>query len=428
MNTLLLVGANDDAVVKAKDLGLTVLLLQYPGKLTDVQEALADVVRIVDYTSWEETAPVVAALHAAPGFTVAHSLTEPGLENAARVNDRYGLGGTPHAVTRLLRDKLAMRRHLLARDPDAVAAAPLNSRADLAAFGERHGHPFIVKPVDATASIAVHRVDSPADADRVWAEVAALRGTRTDRVSDMYTLTDFLIEEYVDGPEFSVETFSFAGRHVVVAVTEKFVADGCFAEIGHALPARIGPADDAAIRAAVARFLDHVGFADGVTHTELRLSARGPVVIESHDRIAGDAIAELVRGAYGIDLTTYAFGWPFGLVPELPDRPEPRAGAAVRAIVAGHGTVASISGAAATRALPEVLDLRLTATPGAPTRPLRDNWDRLGLVAVTGHDTDAAIRAGERIVAEVLDVRVTTPSGDTVRAQAAPVGRAGAPV
>lgn len=63
-----------------------------------------------------------------------------------------------------------MREHLAGLDPDAVRAQPLRGREELDAFGERHGYPFIVKPTDVTASIGVHRLDGPADAERVWAE------------------------------------------------------------------------------------------------------------------------------------------------------------------------------------------------------------------------------------------------------------------
>jgi biotin carboxylase len=423
--TLLLVGGTDDTVAKAAELGLRVLLLQHPTKTTPVQKRLADVVRVVDYTRWELVEPVVRALRAGPGFVVALSLTEPGLENAARVNDLFGLGGTSHEVALRFRDKHVMRRHLAGADPAAVRAEPLRDRSGLDTFGARHGYPFIVKPTDATASIGVQRVAAPADADRVWARVRRLSGTRTDRVSSLFVLRDFLMEEYLDGPEYSVETFSFAGRHVVVAITEKFTDPGHFAELGHALPARLPDGTAEEVRASVSRFLDLMGFADGVCHTEIRIGGNGPRVIESHNRIAGDAIPELVRSAYGIDLTTLALGWPFGLVDELPDRPRPRGGAAVRALVGRGGRVWSVEGVEEALRQDGVLDVRISAEPGDRVRPLRDNWDRLGLVAVAGPDTTAAVRRGAEVVRDTLRVRLLGPDGRPGLAEVAAVGEPG---
>ncbi|MFD9393190.1 ATP-grasp domain-containing protein [Streptomyces sp. NPDC060000] len=418
--TVLLVGATDETVAKAARLGLRVVLVQHPTKVSDEQRRLAETVEVTDYTRWDLLEPLVHRLRERHGFTVALSLTEPGLENAARVNDLFGLGGTPHAVVRRFRDKQVMRRHLAVHDgAAAVRAAPLRGRGDLAAFGARAGYPFVVKPTDATASIGVQRVASPGDTGRVWEAVQCLVGTRTDRVSTLFVLRDFLMEEYVDGPEFSVESFSFAGRHVIVAITEKFTDPAHFAELGHALPARLdAPAQDL-IRASVSRFLDVVGLRDGVCHTEIRIGPHGPRIIESHNRIAGDAIPELVEAAYGIDLTTLALAWPFRLAGELPDRPRAHAGASVRAVVGEAGTVRAVEGVAAARELDDVIDVRISARPGTAVRPVRDNWDRLGLVAVRGADTTAAVARGAQLVRDVVHVRLTLPDGTPALARAA---------
>ncbi|CCK32351.1 hypothetical protein BN159_7972 [Streptomyces davaonensis JCM 4913] len=415
--SLLLVGATDETVAKAKQLGLHVLLLQHPTKVNAEQERLADRVEVVDYTRWDLVRPIAERLWQAPGFSAATSITEPGLENAARINDLFALGGTGHEVTRRFRDKAVMRAHL-----DDVRAQLLHRRTDLDDFGQRCGYPFVVKPTDATASIGVHRLDGPADADPVWAEVRRLSGTRTDRVSTLMLLQDFLMEEYIDGPEYSVESFSSAGRHVVIAVTEKFTDPAHFAELGHAVPARLGAAVDTWIRAAVVAFLDRLGLKDGVCHTEIRVGAHGPRVIESHNRIAGDAITDLVHSVYGIDTVKLALAAPFGLAEELPDRPMGRGGAAVRSVVGRAGDVVeSVDGVAEAEALPDVLAVRISAKPGETVRPLRDNWDRLGLVAVTGDDTGAAIRRGAELIGGVVRITVKDPDGRPGLAEAAPV-------
>ncbi|MEU5835624.1 ATP-grasp domain-containing protein [Streptomyces diacarni] len=420
--SLLLVGATDETVAKAKQLGLHVVLLQHPTKTSAEQQRLADHLEVVDYTRWDLVEPLVKRLWDRPGFAAATSITEPGLENAARINDLFALGGTGYEVTRRFRDKALMRAHLAGLDADAVRARPLRGREDLDAFGESCGYPFIVKPTDATAGIGVYRLDGPADADRVWAEVRRLSGTRTDRVSTLLLLRDFLMEEYLEGPEYSVESFSCAGRHVVIAVTEKFTDRTHFAELAHAVPARIDTVVEEEVRAAVTGFLDRLGVRDGVCHTEIRIGAQGPRVIESHNRIAGDAITDLVHSVYGIDTITLALAASFGLAERLPDRPEAHGGAAVRSVVGRPGDVVdSIVGVAEAQALADVLAVRISAKPGETVRPLRDNWDRLGLVAVTGADTTAALRRGAALVGDVVKVRLRSPEGRPSLAKAAPV-------
>jgi biotin carboxylase len=419
--TVLLVGGLEKHIVKAQALGLRVILLQHPTKVTAEQEALADELVIVDFTDWSVVEPLVAEHFERWDFGHALSLTEPGVENAARINDRYGLGGTTHAVTARMRDKLAMRRHVAATDPAAVPATTLDVRADLDAFAARHGYPFVVKPTNATASFGVFRVDDAAGAERVWAAVEQLRGRTTDRGTTLFKIQDFLIEEYVDGREYSVESFSFGGRHVIVAITEKYVDEASFTEVGHAMPARLEPDVETAVRARVAHFFDSIGLADGVCHTEIRIGRRGPAIIESHNRAGGDAISDLVFGAYGIDLLTLAVGWPFGLVDELPDRPVALRGASTRFLVGRPGVVASVSGVEEASADPRVLTLKVTAHVGDTVRTLRDNWDRVGMVAVTGADTADAVAYGAQVIAETLHVRIRAEDGTTFLAEVVPV-------
>lgn len=400
-NTILLVGHKTETVRRAKAFGLDVILLQHKTKLDPEQAALADVTFVVDYTDWEVVRPVVDAAHAAWGFRAALSLTEPGLDIAARINDRFELGGTSFEVSHRLRDKWEMRRHLAASGAPTVGAGLVQGRASLDRFGAAHGYPFIVKPTDMTAGFGVLPVAVPADVGRVWRDIRRLRRDGVTYGTTLFTIRDFVMEEYVSGPEYSVEAFSFGGRHSIVAVTEKLVDPRRFVELGHTLPARIDPALEQEIVDAVRRFLDVMGLADGPSHTEVRVAARGPVVIESHNRIGGDHIGDLVRAAYGIDLADHAVGSPFGLVDELPDRPEPLAGACVRFLHGSSGRVVALGGLEEVSARPEVLAAELSVQVGDVVRPLHNNWDRLGLVAVRGPDSDAAVTLCHELMASL---------------------------
>ncbi len=423
MSTLLLVGGVDETLVAAKDLGLRVLLLQHPTKITERQRRLADVAMVVDYTDWTHTRPVVLQLHHDWHIDRAVSLTEPGLDIAARANDLLGLGGTSYRVSRRFRDKLTMRQHLAGRDGDAVAAAPLREFDDLRAFGASHGYPFVVKPTDATAGIGVFRVDDPSAHDQVWERVRSLRGTRTDRVSTLLLLENFLMEEYVHGREYSVETFSFAGRHVVLTVTEKITDSAHFAELGHAVPARLSEDAWDRVSEAVTAFLDHMEFTDGPCHTEVRVNGSRPRIIESHHRYGGDAIPELVRAVYGVDLNTLAVGWPFRLVDPLPPSLPGRGGACVRTLVGDPGRVLSVEGVEEAARQDDVLTVRISVKPGDEVRPLRDNWDRIGLVAVTAGTADVAAVRGAQVIEDHIRVRIQGDDGRVTLARVAETGQ-----
>lgn len=416
--TVLLVGGTDTHLDRAKELGLTVVLVQHPDKITSFQTGAADALLMVDYTDWDTLAPLAEAARRIWDIEAVISLTEAGLENAARLRERFGFPGTSPEVIRRLRDKAAMRRHLAAHGRSTVPFGQVTDRQSLVDFGQRAGWPFIVKPTDATAGFGLLRVDSAAGVDTVWQRIEQLRGRRSDRGSTLYTVREFLMEGYIDGPEFSIEAYSFAGRHVVVAVTEKLVDEAHFAELGHALPARLDADTRAALLAAVTDFLDVVGVADGPTHTEIRIGRQGPVVIESHNRSGGGRISDLVRAAYGIDLPRYGVGWPVRLVPELPDEPQPVGAACVRFLRRRPGTVVRVDGVAETAARPDVLAAEVSVAVGDTVRPLRDNWDRIGHVAVRAADTSAAVELCERLAAEAIRIETAAPAATEIETAA----------
>ena len=331
--TLLVVGGRPDTVRKAAALGLGIVLLQHKDTFAPETLALAEAVIIADYTDWRSVAPLVTAAHKVYGFTAAITLTEPALDTVGRINDLLGLAGTSHATVRLLLDKLAMRRHLARSGALAAASVQAAEAADeeaLRRFGDHYGYPFIVKPVDASASVGIHRVATPEQIPAVWAAVQQLRSRSDPRWGAFFTIGGYLAEQYAEGPEYSVEAFSFDGRHVVVGITEKLTSDGDFVELGHAQPGRLSTADEAAAITVTQAFLDAVGLRDGPSHTELRITARGPVIIEGHNRIGGDRIVDLLELTYGVDFELLTVGWPFRLVEPLTERRKPSRAAATQ--------------------------------------------------------------------------------------------------
>jgi len=397
--SLLVVGGRPDTVRKAAELGLDVVLLQHRDHFAPATAALAKAVIIADYTDWDQVRPLVEAAHEAYGFTAAVSLTEPGLEPAGRAVDLLGLRGNPYEVSRLNKDKAAMRRRLAELGGPAaelsVAAADATDADALRAFGRDHGYPFVVKPTNITASLGIHKVCAEAEIPAVWAAVQELT-TSPFAWGAFFELGPHLVEQWIEGPEFSVEAFSFDGRHVVVAVTEKTTAPG-FVELGHTQPARIPAADEAVLVDAAITFLDAVGQRHGASHTEIKLGPGGPKVIEGHNRIGGDRIVDLLEAAYGVDFELLTVGAPFGLVEPLADRPPLRQAAATRFLLAPPGEVVAIDGVEAARAEAGVLAVDLTVEVGDTVRA-GSNWDRCGQVLAVGPDADAAAGLCERLV------------------------------
>jgi biotin carboxylase len=154
--------------------------------------------------------------------------------------------------------------------------------------------PVIVKPIDSGGSRGVTKVDQledlPAAIER------AMTFTANKRV---------LIEQFIDGPEFSVEAISHLGSHYIIAITEK-VTTGApnFVELAHFQPALITEENSRKVRGLVTKALDVLMHEEGPSHTEVRFDQNGDCfVIEVGTRLGGDFItSDLVRLSTGYDL------------------------------------------------------------------------------------------------------------------------------
>ncbi|MEW2082416.1 ATP-grasp domain-containing protein [Streptomyces sp. NPDC005283] len=333
-------------------------------------------------------------LHSQRQFGVVVTMVDQYLETAALLNAEFGLPANSADVVRTVNDKHRMRAATLDSACAQVAHGSVRNATDLRSFAGRHDYPFILKPVDGSASRGIVLV-----ADDGTLEAAARSLTETAAPGSRW-----IAEEYLSGPEFSVETFSTDGSHHVLAVTEKFKGEN-FVEVGHLVPARVGAADNAAMAAEVGALLDAVGLTEGVAHTEVVLTDTGPRVIETHSRPGGDGIVELVRLATGVDLQQLTFDWLAGR--PVDPRPAPKARAsATWFLTPPEGTVTAVSGLDEALAQEGVTEGYTVLGPGDVVRPLRSSDDRGGAVITVAEDPDTALTRA-RAAAGLIDVTVT---------------------
>lgn len=151
------------------------------------------------------------------------------------------------------------------------------------------GFPLVVKPSDSTGSQGVTVVRAEEGLVPAWERASAISSS-------------VLLEEFLDGPQFSVEAFSEDGKHVVLAVTRTYSDPRTLVELGHVLPADLPEHQRAQFVERTAQLLDAGGLTFGPSHTEFVLTARGPVPIETHARVGGDDIYLMVADGVGVDM------------------------------------------------------------------------------------------------------------------------------
>lgn len=309
----------------------------------------------------------------------------------ARLAAELGLRFLAPDAAATCHDKIAARRVLRAAGLPGPRFWVVDS-ATAARLADEVPYPCVMKPSADSGSCGVLRLDDARQFrehfDRLTAAAANDRGQAQP--------SSVLVEELLDGQEFSVESMTWAaGETQILGVTRKQLsAPPHFVELGHDLPPHLADEDRLAVESQVRRALDAVGFDFGPAHTELRLTALGPRIVEINPRLAGGMIPELVRLATGVDLID---GYLRALVGEAaPLVATHRGRASIRFVTAPHrGTLAAVPLCDDLRARPGVRSLEITVPAGREVAAARSAADRLGYVICD----DAGV--ADEVVAEI---------------------------
>ncbi|WP_020013145.1 ATP-grasp domain-containing protein [Promicromonospora sukumoe] len=326
------------------------------------------------------------------------------LPAVAHVAERLGLPGAPAHVLRTATRKHLVRAALAAGGvpdvPFAVASTWDQARKEAAGLG----YPLVVKPVDMNSGTGVRKVTDEAGLALAFAEVTGPERNTRDQPLERLAL----LERVLDGPEYSVESVTRDGVTRVLGITAKSVAEpgveggSGFVESGHLFPAPLAAAERDAIERHVAAVLSAVGLTHGISHTEVRLTASGPRLIELNPRQGGGYIFELVRLVTGYNPLRVLVDLALGREP-VPG-PAVATSAAVTFLLApADGVVREVRGAERLADDARVLGHE-TPSPGREVRP-GDNNERIGHVLVADPSGHAAKDWADELVAG-LDVRI----------------------
>lgn len=113
-----------------------------------------------------------------------------------------------------------------------------------------------------------------------------------------------LVEEFVEGKEYSVEYISYEGKHTFLALTEKFTTGAPhYVEVAHKQPADIPEKQLDIIQKIISKALDTLNVQYGASHSEIKIDEHGNIkIIEIASRMGGDCIgSDLVPLSTGYD-------------------------------------------------------------------------------------------------------------------------------
>jgi biotin carboxylase len=296
---------------------------------------------------------------------------------AGFLNDQLGLPGITAAIAHRFTNKLAMRQALEGADVPMPRYAEVRTADEALDLGVQWGYPLVLKPKASQSSLGVFRVEKADELSR-----------RFDTTVQYSADGAILIEEFVDGPEITVESFSLNGECYVLGVSEKehYAHNVCVAR-RLAYPPRYSAELLATIERTARRVVETLGLQDGLSHAEYRVKDGVPHLVEVGARGGGNAIAAtIVPHVSGIDVYALLVRRLLGEDVSMPTRR--RHAGVLQFLDLAPGTISAVHGLERIEAEGLVVDIRLAFAAGDTIVAAADDTTRAGYFIALGGDRD----------------------------------------
>ena len=294
-------------IKKAQELGIYVIATDGDSKAVGLQ--LADKPIVVDIKS-EEAVLRVAREEGIDG--VIHPCSEVSMTVLGRLNDELGLSGISRKTALRVTNKHLMREAFEkygAPSPKSMCFADVEVAWE--AFITNFTGDCILKPSRNSGSRGVAKIQADIKKD----EFAFLFEISKVESRD----NTVMLEQFIDGPEFSVEIIVWDGKVNVLTVTDKKTTGAPhFVELGHNQPS-IFPAEIVEkVKAAAVVGVKSLKVNNCACHAEVKVQNSEAYLMEIGARLGGDFIStELTHLSTGIDMVAAAINCALGIEPNL---------------------------------------------------------------------------------------------------------------
>lgn len=392
MKSIFILGASRlqvPAIMKAKEKGLYVYVLDYDSEAVGIQ--YAD--RFLEISTIDKEAVYAAAIQYNPDYIITSTSDMP-VRTVAWVNERLGRPcDISYEGAICATDKVAMRNRMKKCGVPIPEYYEVHNLKEFLEVAERFPERFVLKPADNAASRGVVLVDMCKNPDLEEIYMFSAQYSRNGKS---------LVEEFMTGPEVSVESYTINGTPHIISITDKIVSDfPYFVELGHTEPSRLTIEQQINIMEVAEAAIRAIGMRDGPNHTEIKVTPTGAKLVEIAARLGGDFItSKLVPLSTGVDMIECSFDTLFGNKVNLCKKKE--CGAAIRFLHTNEGIIQSIEGVETARDLPGVEEVAIYLSVGDRVLPLNNSSNRIGHVIATGKNAEEASKNADTALKRIV--------------------------
>ncbi|EMT51778.1 MULTISPECIES: ATP-grasp domain-containing protein [Brevibacillus] len=371
------------ALDKTKELGYDpVLLTNKPSRYEGLSDQSCEIV-ICDTNDTEKLADTIQLRFTLEDIAGITTTSEYYIYTVALLAKRFGWRGNSPDTVKTCRSKAAVRA-LLRDTPELYQPwfFTVDNVQKLEEIKQQIRFPCIVKPVDDSGSNQVVKCLSYEELYQRVTDILAVK----ENVRRQPAAGVALIEEYVEGPEYSVEVFSYEGRHSIIGITDKSIGgEPYFIETGHIFPSLSTDQIKTIVETGVLSLLEKLDWRFGPCHLEIKIVNQKVFLVECNGRLAGGMIPELIRHATGMDVLKDQLKAAVGLSPELGRPPIQYAG--IRFLIPQEtGEIEEVTGIEQLQQMPGVKEVVCRAEPGKLVDRIVNAYGRLGYIIAVEAD------------------------------------------
>lgn len=325
---------------------------------------------------------------------VIHPCSEVAMSVMGRINDELHLSGISKEMAIRATNKHLMREAFEKHGAPSPKSLLTKDEEDAwLIFREKFTTNAILKPTRNSGSRGIAKVEKGISKE-LFIELyrRALDESRDHSV---------LIEQFIEGPEFSVEVIVWQGEPHVLAVTDKKTTEApYFVELGHNQPSIFPEEIQQKLKDGAIAGIKALGLSNCAAHCELKVQDGEVYLMEIGARMGGDFIStELTHLSTGIDMVAATISVVLGMEPNLQPIEE-KHGVCIRYFSPKPGKLIAIEGEEALKNA-HVYDAEIYHQVGDMIPEVKSSLDRSGHVIVTDIDAPSAIKRAESIISNV---------------------------
>jgi len=316
-------------------------------------------------------------------------------ELVARVADAADLPGITVESAIKASNKFEMRQAFKKSGVNSPGFISVKSLADVNCKNlesEKIIFPVVVKPVDNMGSRGIKKVENCNQLGNAVTE--ALRYSRSGRV---------IIEEYLDGPEFSIDAIIYKGEITVCGIADRHIYyPPYFIEMGHTIPSNLDKLQYLEVISTFKSAVHALGITEGTAKGDIKYSRGRAYVGELAARLSGGYMSGWTYPySSGVELTKEALKIAVGQDPGNL-KPIGSRTSAERAFISIPGKIKHVYGLEEIKSDKNIKNTFLRVSPGENIQFPENNVEKAGNCIAVHEKSIKAIKSAENACRKIF--------------------------